>query len=67
MSPLAIEGYAKSTALRAGCLQLGNAAAIAAIARPHHGPDADRIGLRAIERPAPSGGQPFPDAWGCLQ
>ena len=44
--------------LRDGCghgwkcgSQLGNAAAIAAIARPHHGPNADRI-LRAVERPA---------------
>ena len=28
--------------------QLGNAAAIAAIARPHHGPNADRIGCEPL-------------------
>ena len=44
--------------------QLGNAGAIAAIARPHHGPNRDRIGCKPH---APSGGQPFPRGWGCLQ
>ena len=67
MSPSAIEGYAKSTALRAGCLQLGNAAAIARCPGPTNGPNADRIGCEPLNDPLRAGGQPFPRGWGCLQ
>ena len=40
--------------------QLGNAGAIAAIARPHHGPNRDRIGCEPLNDPLRAGGSRSP-------